>query len=148
MDQKEFSNIPINKWLIAVLVTICLATSLFNVFDNKTEVYLNGATKQAITAFAGARALNAAISVAQSAQVGVSLGGQASFHPGEILDPVNDMVEDYSTAMKYAIGSLISQKLIVEILSAQPIKWLLVILGLVLLPSLFLFNSKFCANNI
>jgi len=144
MYQNENSDgVAFSKWAVSVLIILCLVLSWTNRFDTKSREYIESSTEQAFIAFAGARALNAAISVAQSAQIGVSLGWAASLHPGEALDPVNDMVEDYSTAMKYAIGSLVSQRLIIEILSAQPIKWVLSILGIFLLLSIFMFRGKY-----
>ena len=49
----------------------------------------------------------------------------ASFGLGEALDPLNDLVEQYSTLMKYAIASLLVQKLLLTITSNIVFKLLL-----------------------
>lgn len=50
---------------------------------------------QAASLFAVARIVDGAISVAQTAEISVGIGIQ----PGQILDPVNDLVERFSSAM-------------------------------------------------
>lgn len=141
MTQENSAQPHFKKWLSISLVTICIAISWIGVIDSKTEDYVDDAIIQSTVAYGSARALNAAISVAQSTQVGVSFVGEASFQPLEILDPVNDMVEDYATVMKYAIGSLITQKLIVEMLATNALKWTLLGIGVLLIIGIF-FNGK------
>lgn len=96
--------------LIAALVALCW----LSVLDRTTQRQVESATTQALVAFAAARGLNAGISVLQSTEVGVGV----STHPFEALDPFNDLVEDYSSIMKLAIGSLIGQTLLLEISSS------------------------------
>ncbi|MFV3076753.1 hypothetical protein [Niveispirillum fermenti] len=50
---------------------------------------------QATAVFATARLIDAAISVAQTVEVSAGIGVQ----PGQVLDPVNDLVERFSTMM-------------------------------------------------
>lgn len=50
---------------------------------------------QATAVFATARVIDAAVSVAQTVEVSAGLGVQ----PGQVLDPVNDLVERFSTMM-------------------------------------------------
>lgn len=134
-----------NQWLVITAVVLCVAMSWVGVVDKKTEEYVDGAIKQALFAYASARTLNAGISTLQSAEFGAGVGVNASLHPFEALDPVNDMVEDFATAMKYAIGSLMTQKLLVEIMATSTFKWLLMGAAALLLTSLLLFNGSYSA---
>ncbi|MBL1436502.1 MAG: hypothetical protein COB08_009930 [Rhodobacteraceae bacterium] len=54
-------------------------------------------------AYASARTINALISTFQTAQVSV---GFASISIGELLDPINDLIERFSAVMMWCLGSL------------------------------------------
>jgi hypothetical protein len=133
-------------WLVVVLVVLCVAVSWVGVIDDKTEEYVDGAFIQAVGAYAGARALNAGISLLQSGEIGGGIVVEMSIHPFESLDPINDMVEDYATVMKYAIGSLVIQELLVEILSNNIFKWLITVSAVLLIASLLLFNGLYASS--
>ncbi len=132
-----------NKWLTVVLIILCVAVSWAGVIDGKTEKYVDDALKQALVAYGSARVLNAGISVMQSAEFGAGIGVNASIHPLEALDPIDDMVEDFATAMKYAIASLMTQKLVLEIMSANLFKWLLLVSALLFFVSIFAFDGQY-----
>jgi len=53
------------------------------------------------------------------------------------------MVEDYATVMKYSIGSLIIQKILVEILAHNLFKWLMLGFGVLLTTSLLYLNGTY-----
>lgn len=56
--------------------------------------------KRALVSFASARALNAVISVVQGTEVSAQpMGFGVVLTPGQVLDPVNDLVESFSNAM-------------------------------------------------
>ena len=118
---------------VIVVVVLVIAISWSEFVDRKSQNYVNSATFQAIGAFATARLLNAGITVAKSVQVGAGV----SFQPLEVLDPVHDLVEQYSSIMKLSIGSLVTQKLLLEIVSSTFFKTLLTTLGLILIASLY-----------
>jgi len=73
---------------------------------------------RAAALFATARALNAAVSVLQSAEVtaGVSVGAgvEGTIVPGQALDPVNDLVERFSAVMLSATVTLGAAMLLVQ----------------------------------
>lgn len=115
--------------LIAALVALCW----LSVLDRATQRQVESATTQALVAFAAARGLNAGISVLQSTEVGVGV----TTHPFEALDPFNDLVEDYSSIMKLAIGSLIGQTLLLEISSSLIFKLALTLSAVIFLICLW-----------
>lgn len=104
---------------IALVAVFIVILSWIGVLDTASENYVNSSIVQATAAFAGARALNAVISVAQSTEVSLVV---VSMAVGEVLDPLNDLVEQYSALMKYAIASLLVQKLLLAITSSTVFK--------------------------
>ncbi|MFO7578131.1 MAG: hypothetical protein R6W66_10435 [Pelovirga sp.] len=127
--------------MVALILLLVVAVSWSGYIDRQTENYVNNATLQAVAAFATARVLNAGISVAKSIQVGAVV----SVHPLEVLDPVHDLVEQYSSIMKLAIGSLVIQKVLLEIVATGFFKILLTILAVLLIASLFAADGVFSA---
>jgi len=121
------------RGLLTLLVAAVVAMSWLDVIDRATQNQVQSATTQALLAFAAARGLNAGISVLQSTEVGVGV----STHPFEALDPFNDLVEDYASVMKLAIGSLIGQTVLLEITATALFKIALSLAGLALVASLW-----------
>jgi hypothetical protein len=67
---------------------------------------LDGAFKRTLAALATTRGLDAAISLAQSSEVSFSLGPGGSIGIGQVLDPVNDLVEQYGSLLLTATTAL------------------------------------------
>lgn len=76
--------------------------------------FLDQALLQSTLIYASARSVNAAISLLQSGEVGI---GIASIQPAQLLDPINDLAEYTSAAMRLAIGSLFIQRVLYTISS-------------------------------
>ncbi|MBN2866987.1 MAG: hypothetical protein JXK16_13345 [Thiotrichales bacterium] len=128
---------------LTFLILITIGLSWIGVFDGLAENYINDALVQSSAAFAVAKSLNGMISVLQSSTVDLSLGVGFSVAIGEVLDPVNDMVEDYSSLMKMSIGSLVIQKLLVEIVSDGLFKVLLTLSGIALIAGFFIQQGRY-----
>jgi hypothetical protein len=98
-------------WTVVALVTAVMALS--GVADDTSGEYADEALKRALVTFAVARGLNGVISVAQGTEVAVEPGGVGvNFTVGQILDPINDLVEQFSTVMLVASSSLGLQKIL------------------------------------
>ena len=68
--------------------------------------------------YALARGLNGVVSVAQGTEVAIQPAGVGvNFTPGQILDPVNDLVERFSWVMLVATSSLGIQKILLDVSS-------------------------------
>lgn len=67
---------------------------------------LDGAFKRTLAALATTRGLDAAISLVQSSEVSFSLGPGGSIGIGQVLDPVNDLVEQYGSLLLTATTAL------------------------------------------
>lgn len=100
-----------------VLLGIVLATliAMLPRTDSLGSEYVDTAFKRALVTYALARGLNGVISVAQGTEVAVQPAGiGVNFTPGEILDPVNDLVERFSWIMMLASSSLGVQKVLLS----------------------------------
>jgi hypothetical protein len=118
--------------LLVVLAALFAATVfLAEPLERTGNRYLHDTLKKASIAFAGARTVNALVSVLQKIEAGGSLkllgtGGSATIAPFEWLDPINDMVEWFSLIM---LASCVSVGIQLFVNQAMP--WLGV---MVLLP--------------
>ena len=105
--------------LVAILLVLT-ALSLHGALDDFAYDRLANTTTESIGIYAVSRSINAGISMLQSSQFGI---GIASVQFGELLDPVNDAVERLSSTMVWAIGSLLLQRLVLEVTSTAVFRW-------------------------
>ena len=120
--------------LFAAVVILSTLFSWSSLLDHPAENYVDESIKNAGLIYASARAINAAVSVAQSANLGVGV----SISIGELLDPINDLIERFSAAMEISITSLAMQKVLLLSVRHDVFKFLLTIVGIVFLISLFM----------
>lgn len=128
---------------ITFLVFVFIILSWMGVLDALSQDYIDEAIVQSTVAFGVARGLNALISVLQSTTVSIQMLGGVSVSVGEALDPMNDLVEQYSSLMKMSIGSLVIQKLLIEIVSDVFFKVIITLSGLALILSFFYQQAKY-----
>lgn len=112
----------------ALFVALMIALTMFDGFRLGSEAKLDDAAERAIAAFAVARTINGVVSVVQETQVGVSLGLNTTLAPGQILDPLNDLIERFSTVALIAATLLWALKLLGGFLALPWIPWLLALL--------------------
>ena len=107
----------LNTRLILGLVSIVLIMiAASGIVDRTGREYLNESMTRTLVTFGIARALNGVISVAQGTEVAIEPAGVGvNFAPGEILDPVNDMIERFSWVMLSASASLGLQQFLSEL---------------------------------
>jgi len=103
---------------LALIVIVLLVTAvgwLTPVTDLANE-NVDAGLKRSLVSFASARALNGAISVLQGTEVAVQpVGVGVSLSVGEILDPINDLVESLSSVMLMASVAFGIEKLLLSI---------------------------------
>ena len=103
-------------WLYALLALALLTLAWSGPLDRLAEEQSQAGLKRALATFAAARALNGVISVAQGTEVALEPAGVGvTFAPGQILDPVNDLIEQFSTLMLTASVSFGLQSAMVAI---------------------------------
>jgi hypothetical protein len=108
--------------VVLLVVTIAAWTTGL---DGPAMSQIDAGMTRALASFAGARALNAAISLAQGTEFSAGIGAHVTFSVGEILDPVNDMVESFSNLMLLASVAFGIQKMLLMIGQDVLVKWVL-----------------------
>lgn len=88
-----------------------LRPPFFTALDRQAETVVDAGLKRALTTFALARGLNAVISAAQGTEIQLAPAGLGvTLTPGQVLDPVNDLVEQFSWVMLASATALGVQK--------------------------------------
>ncbi|MGI9343217.1 MAG: hypothetical protein ACR2QV_10210 [Gammaproteobacteria bacterium] len=104
--------------LWSALAIAAAALALSGAVDRLGEAGAAEALKRALVTFAVSRALNGAISVAQGTELAIEPAGVGVILTlGQVLDPINDLVERFSTVMLVAASSLGLQSLLLDITS-------------------------------
>lgn len=103
-------------WSFLAIAAVVIALS--GALDRIGEVNAEDALKRALVTFAVSRALNGAISVAQGTELAIEPAGVGVvLSLGQVLDPINDLVERFSAVMLVAASSLGLQNLLLDITS-------------------------------
>ncbi len=106
------------RLLHTALIAVAGVLAISGVVDDASQDYAEEALKRALATFAISRALNGVISVAQGTELAIEPGGVGVvMTPGQILDPVNDLIERFSGVMLVAASSLGLQIVLLEITS-------------------------------
>ncbi len=101
-------------WTFVVLASVAIAAS--GIVDETAGELAEDAFKRALVTFAVARTLNGVISLAQGTEIALEPGGVGvNLGVGEVLDPVNDLVEQFSGVMLVAASSLGLQNVLLRI---------------------------------
>ncbi|NKC10762.1 MAG: hypothetical protein GKR94_00710 [Gammaproteobacteria bacterium] len=128
------------RWhlLLSAAIVIGMALALLGTGDRLGETQLAKATQRALIAFVSARGLNGAISVIQGTEVAIQPAGLGlTLTPGEVLDPVNDLVERFSWIMLASTISLGIQQVALEITASALLNALVLLIGLSALTALW-----------
>jgi len=116
------SSVP-QKLRLAAITLIAIAAltiAQLQLVDNIGRDYTESTLKRALVTFGIARGLNGVISVAQGTQVAIEPAGIGlNFAPGQILQPVNDLIERFSWVMLAASTSLGIQRVSIEMISSR-----------------------------
>ena len=136
MEPAKLSDLkkPQTRLLVVIGVLFLVLLSWTGFIDAYSKDYVDGVLVQASVTFAVARTLNAVISLLQSIDLQLLVVG---ISPGELLDPFNDMVEQFSTLMQFAVGSLILQKVLLVLVADTIFKIALTVIGALLVISTY-----------
>lgn len=85
--------------LLLSLALGLVALAWYHPLDQLALAHSEAGLKRSLTAFAAARGLNAVISVIQGTEVTGGAFVNVTLALGQVLDPVNDLVEQFSTLM-------------------------------------------------
>lgn len=104
------------RYFGVALLLIGIAFSSVTSVDRFAETEYQALFQRALVTFALARTLNGVISAVQGTELALQPAGVGvTLTPGEILDPVNDLVERFSWIMLGATISLGVQQVVLEI---------------------------------
>ncbi len=102
--------------LLTLLFVISAGLIASQTLDERGQAYTDDALKRSLLTFGVARALNGVISVAQGTEIALQPAGVGvTFTPGQILDPINDLVERFSWVMLMSSASIGIQKTLLAI---------------------------------
>jgi hypothetical protein len=108
--------------VLLLIMVLAVAGAATGFLDHAGEAYAESALKRALIAFGLARTVNGVISVAQGTEVSIEPAGiGVTLAPGEILDPINDLVERFSWVVLAAATSLGVQRVLLEVASWLPL---------------------------
>ena len=135
--KKSISKAGSTKLFLSLLFIIAIILNLSQTLDTSSKQHIDKAFNRALITFGIAKTLNGVISVAQGTEIAIQPAGIGiNLTPGQILDPVNDLVERFSWIMLASTTSLGIQKVFLTMSVWPTFSYLLVALltlGLVLL---------------
>jgi len=114
----------LNKLFVVIVSIFIIGLSFLIDIDAKGEKIVDDSLENAVKVFAVAKGLNAAISLAQGTEI--TPAGQITITVGEVLDPINDMVEQFSWIMLASITSLGIQKILLNFVTGDIFTFLVV----------------------
>jgi len=104
------------RWLLILLVSATVLLSTLTPVDRMAESQYNALFQRALITFALARTLNGVISAVQGTELALQPAGVGvTLTPGQVLDPINDLVERFSWVMLGATISLGIQQVLLDI---------------------------------
>jgi hypothetical protein len=127
----------VKQWLLLGLLALLIVLSSVTSVDQIAETDHAALFKRSLVTFALARTLNGLISAAQGTEIALQPAGVGvTFTPGQVLDPVNDLIERFSWIMLGATISLGVQQVLLDIGQWWVVRFLVAICGLVWLAAL------------
>lgn len=100
------------------LLAAALVVAVTGVADRASQAHADALFRRALITFGTARGLDAVISAAQGTEIALSPAGMGvTLSAGELLDPLNDLVEQFATIMLLAATSLGIQSVALRISS-------------------------------
>lgn len=137
------------KLIRTFLILVVAGVAVTGLADSTSRDFAQKSLSRALVTYAAARTLNGVVSVAQGTEVALEPGGVGVvLTPGQVLDPINDLIERFSSVMLVAASSLGLQIILLKITSTWGMTALLVValavwLALIWLPRLQ--DSKYIA---
>ncbi|MGB5866482.1 MAG: hypothetical protein WBG69_01295 [Arcobacteraceae bacterium] len=112
----QFLKTNWNKLFIFLLSLIIICFAFSYTLDIKGKELVDKSFNQSVVVFGSAKALNAVISLAQGTEVDLPFLTVAI---GEVLDPINDLVEQFSLVMLASMVSLGIQKIMMNFVTTD-----------------------------
>ncbi len=131
MGNEKVQASSIRHWILGGLLFLAVILSSVTSVDRAAEADHKALFQRALITFALARTLNGVISMVQGTELALQPAGVGvTLTPGQILDPVNDLVERFSLIMLGATLSLGIQQVLLEVGQWWGVRILVAMLGL------------------
>lgn len=132
---------PYLKIFLSLALVGLLFLSFTNTIDRQAEEPLRTSFNRALITFGVVRSINAVISVVQGTELALEPAGVGViFKPGEIFDPINDLIERFSWIVLAASTSLGAQRILIGIGGSFIAQMAVVFAGGLLL--MYIWNPK------
>jgi hypothetical protein len=129
------------KALVSILIVVLVMLSSTRLLDDYVDEYTSESIQNAALTYASARGINALVSMLQSSEIEAGVGFvSGAMTIGEVLDPLNDMIERFSTVMTWVLASLAAQKVLLLLASHSLFIYLVAVLGISALLVLYFGN--------
>jgi hypothetical protein len=129
---------PKRKLAWTIVALLAVGAALSGIAESTGQKYADDALKRALVTFAVARTLNGAISVAQGTELALEPGGiGVVLSIGQILDPINDLVERFSAVMLVAASSIGLQNILLRITAWWGVTAVLIVASVYALAALW-----------
>lgn len=138
MFEHPLTQNPIKFWLLIIVTFMLLTLAWTNAIDTAAIEYVNNSLVDAGLIFATARGINAVISVLQGTEIDALF---ITITVGELLDPINDLIERFSAIMLAALAVLVVLKLMLEIVGNDAFNILLSVVAVIAIGALA-FNRR------
>lgn len=135
----QFLKIYWNKILIVLLSIVIVLIAFSYSLDMKGKELVENSFSQSVIVFGSAKGLNAVISLAQGTEVDLPF---LTVAVGEVLDPVNDLVEQFSLVMLASMVSLGIQKIMMNFVTTDSYNYILFFFIVVVNVWLFIRFNK------
>ena len=109
-------NIQWNKFIIVFFSIIIILMAFSYTLDVKGKELVDKSFTESVVVFGSAKALNAVISLAQGTELDLPFLTVAI---GEMLDPINDLIEQFSLVMLASMVSLGIQKIMLNFVTTD-----------------------------
>ena len=119
-----------NKLLLVAFTLFTLILALSFTIDDNAKKLVDESFSLSVIVFGSAKALNAVISLAQGTELNLPF---VTVAVGEVLDPINDLIEQFSLVMLASMVSLGIQKILLNVVTND-------IYNYTLFTFIFIFN--------
>ena len=135
----DLTTISRSQWCVLLVLAGLVGLSWLGTLDTISGDYVGASLLDAGIIYGTARGINALVSALQGTELDLWL---VTFSVGELLDPVNDMIERFSGVMTIAITSLVIQQLLLVIVSDATFSTALTLLGVAVITTLIVNKTK------
>ena len=135
-----------SKIIFTILGAGLIILSQLNFLDSISLEHTENGLKRALVTYGVARGLNGVISVVQGTEVAIEpVGVGLTFTPGQILDPLNDLIERFSWIVLVSGTSFGVQRILLELTAFQVFSIFVAVITFIAIILLW-FENKVSTN--